>query len=169
MQPEQASFLLSVLSPMIESEYAHTRRVLAAIPEERRDYRPDEKSRSAFELAWHIASSDVHFLEGLLRADCSVDEPKLPPGIDTIAGIVALYESKMPGLLRRLKSMPAEDLAKQISVGGMFDHPAVVYLLLMMHHAVHHRGSLCAYLRPMGARVPSVYGPSHDETSASAA
>ena len=31
--------------------------------------------------------------------------------------------------------------------------------------AIHHRGQLSTYLRPMGANVPSIYGPSGDEQS----
>ena len=29
--------------------------------------------------------------------------------------------------------------------------------------AVHHRGQLSSYLRPMGAKVPSISGPSADD------
>jgi uncharacterized damage-inducible protein DinB len=29
---------------------------------------------------------------------------------------------------------------------------------------VHHRGQLSSYLRPMGAKVPSIYGPSADDS-----
>lgn len=29
--------------------------------------------------------------------------------------------------------------------------------------AVHHRGQLSTYLRPMGGKVPSIYGPSADD------
>jgi DinB family len=29
--------------------------------------------------------------------------------------------------------------------------------------AIHHRGQLSVYLRPMGGRVPSIYGPSADD------
>ena len=32
----------------------------------------------------------------------------------------------------------------------------------MCSHSVHHRGQLSAYLRPMGAKVPGIYGPSGD-------
>jgi uncharacterized damage-inducible protein DinB len=32
-----------------------------------------------------------------------------------------------------------------------------------MSHSIHHRGQLSAYLRPMGAKVPSIYGGSADE------
>jgi len=28
---------------------------------------------------------------------------------------------------------------------------------------IHHRGQLTTYLRPMGAKVPQIYGPSADE------
>ena len=28
---------------------------------------------------------------------------------------------------------------------------------------IHHRGQLSTYLRPMGAKVPSIYGPSADD------
>jgi uncharacterized damage-inducible protein DinB len=38
-----------------------------------------------------------------------------------------------------------------------------MYLNLSLKHSVHHRGQLSAYLRPMGAKVPSIYGPSADE------
>jgi uncharacterized damage-inducible protein DinB len=29
--------------------------------------------------------------------------------------------------------------------------------------AIHHRGQLTAYIRPMGGKVPSVYGPTADD------
>jgi uncharacterized damage-inducible protein DinB len=29
--------------------------------------------------------------------------------------------------------------------------------------SVHHRGQLSTYLRPMGSKVPSIYGPSADD------
>jgi uncharacterized damage-inducible protein DinB len=39
----------------------------------------------------------------------------------------------------------------------------VLYLNLHLKHSIHHRGQLSAYLRPMGSKVPSIYGPSGDE------
>jgi uncharacterized damage-inducible protein DinB len=32
--------------------------------------------------------------------------------------------------------------------------------------AIHHRGQISSYLRPMGAKVPSIYGPSADDPGA---
>jgi uncharacterized damage-inducible protein DinB len=33
----------------------------------------------------------------------------------------------------------------------------------ILFDAIHHRGQLSTYLRPMGAKVPSIYGPSADD------
>ena len=46
-------------------EAASTSKVIAAVPDAKSDYRPDPNARSAQELAWHLANSDVQFLEAL--------------------------------------------------------------------------------------------------------
>jgi uncharacterized damage-inducible protein DinB len=38
-----------------------------------------------------------------------------------------------------------------------------VYLSFVNNHSIHHRGELATYLRPMGSKVPAIYGPSADE------
>jgi uncharacterized damage-inducible protein DinB len=38
-----------------------------------------------------------------------------------------------------------------------------MYLQFMLMHLSHHRGQLSTYLRPMGSKVPSIYGGSADE------
>jgi uncharacterized damage-inducible protein DinB len=49
---------------------------------------------------------------------------------------------------------------------GMFQLPAVMYLGFVQQHSIHHRGQLSMYLRPMGAKVPSIYGESYDAAEA---
>jgi len=46
---------------------------------------------------------------------------------------------------------------------GVMEMPAVAYLNFMNLHTAHHRGQLSTYLRPMGSKVPSIYGGSADE------
>jgi uncharacterized damage-inducible protein DinB len=41
-----------------------------------------------------------------------------------------------------------------------------MHLLSGMSHTIHHRGQLSQYLRPMGAKVPSIYGQSYDDAQA---
>ena len=61
MQPDQAYGLAQFLLPNVEREHKTTRKVLAAVPADKGDYQPDPKSMSAFELAWHLASSEHMF------------------------------------------------------------------------------------------------------------
>lgn len=39
-------------------------------------------------------------------------------------------------------------------------------LWLFLFDAIHHRGQLSTYIRPMGGKVPSIYGPSADDPGA---
>ena len=51
---------------------------------------------------------------------------------------------------------------------GIRQWPAMLYLQSGLHHTIHHRGQLSQYLRPMGAKVPSIYGMSYDDARAAA-
>ena len=62
--------------------------------------------------------------------------------------------------------MSGEQLAGIVDFYGMFQLPAAAYLNFANVHCVHHRGQLAAYLRPMGGKVPSIYGGSADEPMA---
>jgi uncharacterized damage-inducible protein DinB len=55
---------------------------------------------------------------------------------------------------------------KAIDFRGIFSLPAYAYLQSGISHTIHHRGQLTTYLRPMGARVPSIYGESYDSRQA---
>ncbi len=44
-----------------------------------------------------------------------------------------------------------------------WEAPLSEFLWLFLFDAVHHRGQLSTYLRPMGGKVPSIYGPSADD------
>ena len=45
----------------------------------------------------------------------------------------------------------------------MWEAPLGDMLFGFLLDAIHHRGQLSSYLRPMGAKVPSIYGPSADD------
>ena len=59
MNAEQAKFLAGYFATLMEGEAATTAKVLAAVPDGKRDYNPDEKSRTAWQLATHLATGDV--------------------------------------------------------------------------------------------------------------
>ena len=57
-------------------------------------------------------------------------------------------------------------LLQPIDFRGMFKMPALGYVQIAINHSIHHRGQLSMYLRPMGAKVPSIYGESYDAREA---
>jgi uncharacterized damage-inducible protein DinB len=161
-------FILTFRDMMLQGmkmEMEITRRVLAAVPDSGHDYRPDPKARSAKELAWHLAAEDVKFLDGIANLDFNT---KAGPAPATTAEIVTWYDTHGPRALGRVQAMTAEQLLTPVAFFGMFNYPAAIYLNFLFGHSVHHRGELAVYLRPMGSKVPSIYGPSADEEAAAA-
>ncbi len=146
----------------VKREAEITKKVMQAVPEARSDYRPDPNARTAKDLAWHIATSDVHFAESVanLKFDMTGESPEMPA---TIADIVAWYDQNLQRALARLEKMSAEQLLTPINFVGLFNFPSVLYLSFLNNHNIHHRGALATYLRPMGSKVPSIYGGSYDE------
>lgn len=146
----------------IAREMETTKKVIAAVPEARsREYRPDPKARNAFDLAWHVASVEVQFLDEIADGKFSMEprfqEPK------TIGDVVAWYESNLPRALARVRALDEQQLTRVLDFYGAFNYPAVYYLGFVTSHSVHHRGQLSTYLRPMGSKVPMIYGGSADE------
>jgi len=168
MTPDHAKAIADYFADMFDMEFAHTLKVLRAIPNERRDYKPDEKSRTAWELATHIVGSDMWFLDSVCDAVFVYDpevENKRTAGLDTIDEVIAFYNREYPKRIQRLRSTPAEQLAKEVDFFGVKKGPSIWFLGLANNHCIHHRGQLVSYLRSMGSKVPAMYGGSADEPS----
>ena len=88
-----------------------------------------------------------------------------PESVRDSAGIAAWFDQTFAANREQIKRLSNEQLAKSIDFRGMFQLPAVSYIQFALNHTVHHRGQLSVYLRPMGAMVPAIYGPSADESS----
>jgi uncharacterized damage-inducible protein DinB len=167
LQGEQARFLLhAVFLPAVEREHATTQRVIQAIPLEKGDYRPDPVAKSALELAWHIAASEKRFLNGIADGGFDFSPVPRPDSVRNSADIANWYEDMYQAVLSRLKGMTGEQLSKVLDFRGMFQMPAVAFFQTTLSHSVHHRGQLSTYLRPMGGKVPAIYGESYDSAEA---
>jgi uncharacterized damage-inducible protein DinB len=161
MTPEFARGYCAMMLDGIQREVDITKKVIAAVPDDRSDYRPDPHARTAKELAWHIANTDVQFLDGIADMKFTMESPETKP--QTSAEVAAWYDENMKRGLARVAAMSAEQLMTPVSFAGIFNFPAVVYLSFLNNHSIHHRGELATYLRPMGSKVPSIYGGSYDE------
>ena len=167
MTPDGATLILIATGlPSLNAEHPVTKRVIAAIPAEKADYRPDNVVRSAIDLAWHIVASETRFLAAVASGAFDFSGAARPESIRTPADVVDWYSHRFGKEIDRLKQTTGDRLVKVIDFRGILQFPAVAYLQIGLSHSIHHRGQLSTYLRPMGAKVPSIYGESYDAREA---
>ncbi len=155
-----------------EQEYPAFVRVFKALPHDRLDYRPHPRSRSAGELVALVVSSQQSCIE-LCKSRKSLYRGlrwREPTSFGTRDKMISTYERDHASLAIQLRALesswehPAwliegkEEIVLKYTVGGL--------LWIALFDSVHHRGQLSAYIRPMGGTVPSIYGPSADESPA---
>jgi uncharacterized damage-inducible protein DinB len=142
-------------------------RVLRAVPADQLAYRPHSRSSSAGDLVWLLAS-ELH--DACVIADRGELDFVLPPAPATLGEAIAAYErnaSELEKRLSRLDDAAWEKPARFLVDGKVaWEAPLGEMLWGFLFDAIHHRGQLSSYLRPMGAKVPSIYGPSADDPGA---
>jgi uncharacterized damage-inducible protein DinB len=167
MQPDQASFLLhEAFLVNFKNEHQVTKKVIQAIPLDKGDYRPDEISKTALDLAWHIAATEMRFMDAVVAGQFDFTPRPRPESIANSVDLLAWYEENFASHVDQLANLSGDQLAKMVDFRGMMQLPAVMYVSFALRHSVHHRGQLSTYLRPMGAKVPAIYGESYDSAAA---
>ena len=167
LQPDQAVFLRdSHLLPLLKREHPLTRRVIEAIPDDKSDFKHDEVAKGAIDLAWHIVGAEHRFLDAVVTGVFDVSKSSRPESIRTSTDVARWYGDTFARDTERVAAVPADQLVKIIDFRGLFQLPAVSFLQIGLGHSIHHRGQLSMYLRPMGAKVPSIYGESYDSAQA---
>ncbi|HZF74027.1 MAG TPA: DinB family protein [Gemmatimonadaceae bacterium] len=140
-------------------------KVLRALPPDQLDYKPHERSPSAQQLAWTLTKELGNCLEVARdnKTQWCADPP--PP----FAEMLSLFEQRSQDLIDLVTAMDESSWSAvaQFSYGGkvVSEQPVGQFLWYIHFDAIHHRGQLSAYLRPMGGTVPAIYGPSADSRS----
>jgi uncharacterized damage-inducible protein DinB len=161
MTPDQGKVLCQVFLDANQQESDITKKVIRAVPDAQKSYTPDPKSMTAHQLAWHITSAEIMFMDFILTGKAPTERPPEPP--PTIGAILDWYETNHADRINKVKAMSAEKLTAKLPFFAGMEFPTVIYLNMMNAHTIHHRGQLSTYLRPMGSKVPSIYGGSADE------
>ena len=147
-----------------ESESGTFTRVLDALPKARFDYRPHERSQSAKDLVWTLA------LES--RACCDLIESgridwRHQDAPDDVDEVLSAFHGSYKALTERAAKLDDAAWAKPVKFymdGTLMQEPPLgTFLWYLFFDAIHHRGQLSTYIRPMGGKVPSIYGPSGDD------
>lgn len=147
----------------VAAEFPVTQNVLRAIPKDRLSYKPDERSPAAEQLVWTLTSE----LKGCLEAATeNRTEFKVapPPPLDEMLQKFERWAKELTDLVSKMDDSAWERNAKLYFDGKVVaEQPVGSFLWLVLMDSIHHRGQLAAYLRPMGGKVPAIYGPSADD------
>jgi uncharacterized damage-inducible protein DinB len=147
------------------AELAGFLRVLQSLPADRLDYKPHDRSPSAAQIVWTLTAELKSCVDAAThhRAEWNTQTP--PP----FADMVRMFEQWYNELTERVATMDDESWHRvaQFSYGGkvVSEQPVGQFLWFIHFDAIHHRGQLSTYLRPMGGTVPAIYGPSADNRS----
>lgn len=165
MNGDQAKTAAETLASLWEGEFPATCQVLAAVKDDNREYKPDAKSRTAWQIATHMATADVWFMDCILNGKFEFNPEAAKQAeaqFKNVSDIVDFYQKAFPEKLKQVRALSAEQLTATVSFFGMMEMPNVKYIGFANNHSIHHRGQLAAYLRAMGSKVPNIYGPSAD-------
>ena len=153
----------------LEQEAKSTQRVLERIADQHLSWKPHEKSRSAGQLALHVA-----MIPGVVARIASVDEfdvsgarfendpPQKAAELVPALHAATAQAKKFLEELDDARAMAPWKMMFKTRELQVFPRIAAIRSI-MFNHWYHHRGELVVYLRLLNIPVPSVYGPSADE------
>ena len=155
---------LAFFQGLLAQERGIFNRVCGAVLEDGLEYRPDPKSRCSREIIEHLIGHNLDLVELI---DDGVIHHRVQVPFESIADALAQLDESFGAALDKLGAMDQSSWLEPAKF-QMGDHvimeasrEQLAWMLLL--DAVHHRGQLSTHLRPMGSKVPSMYGPSADE------
>ena len=148
-----------------QREFGTTMKILKQLPADKASFKPAaEKTKSAKDLAT-VFIQELGVADGVVKGKIDFGGPM--PSFATYADVLNMYESTFKSMVPKVQGMSEADWNAKITapVGPkqMGEVRRADMLWLMLMDSVHHRGQFSVYLRLVGAKVPSIYGPSGDE------
>src|SRR5437588_7943244 len=146
-----------------QTELPAFQRVLAALPLPQFTYRPHERSPSTLDVVWTLANEIGACSTMIDRGEVHWAPAEAPTAGEAVKAFHANYKA----LDDRVQALADQQWARpsKFYVGGklLMEPPLGGFLWYLFFDAIHHRGQLTTYIRPMGGKVPSIYGPSGDD------
>jgi uncharacterized damage-inducible protein DinB len=162
--------IVDALLPEFDRETTTTRKLLERVPEDKFNWKPHAKSMSLGQLASHVATIPMWGSVTMAQSDFDVaGNPQLPP-MKTRAEILSAFDKFVSDTRAALTGKTDAELmvpwALKRGNETIFSMPkASVWRGFVLNHLIHHRGQLSVYLRMHDVPLPSIYGPSADETA----
>ena len=143
-----------------------TLKLLKAYPATKGDFKPHEKSRSAKELGWTFVM-EQGVADMALKGRVDFSQPT-PPAPGNFADVITAFEKAVRETTTKVSQASDETLNRTVKFpigpGKTGDFRAMDVIWTSLMDQIHHRGQFSVYLRLAGAKVPSIYGPTADET-----
>lgn len=151
-----------------DQEMASTRRVLEAVPGDKLDWKPHDKSFSLGELANHTANIPMWSELTMTAEELQFEGMEPQPELHDAEAILAAFDERVAAAREHFAAAdPASwgtTWTAKMGEKVAFSMPrAAVVRTFIMNHMIHHRGQLTVYLRLLDEPVPGVYGPSADD------
>ena len=149
-----------------QREHAVTAKVLRAFPTDQSEFRPHPNSQTARQLAWTFV------MEQALISMAMTDTLKLGSGMpkppEDMKAIVDQFDTDFSALVDVIRKTPDSRFSDGtvkffVAPKTVGDINVTQFAWFMLSDQIHHRGQLSVYVRMAGGKVPSIYGPSHDE------
>ena len=150
---------------------AGARAILEAVPDDRLNWRPHDKSWTLGELATHLVNLPNWTKPTLAVSEFDISPadggPAAMPAYTTSAELVEALDGSAAAARAAIEGISEEELAGPwtMLVAGepRFTLPkSVVLRTFILDHMIHHRAQLGVYLRMLDAPVPQTFGPTAD-------
>lgn len=143
-----------------------TQSVLEQLRQAHSDFRPHPKAPTAGALFWTIIRGLMIRLD-IVRTKEADGPPENPyPSYEEMLSSYRELSRQLEAELATIDQSNWEARAEFRNGGKTaLDWPIRDILWLFHFDVIHHRGQLTTYLRPMGGKVPSIYGRSGDDVS----
>ena len=149
----------------LESEARSTRECLEQVPMDNPEWKPHEKSMPLGYLAMMVAEIPKWI-------QYTIDKSEIDFGtfehskIETTEGLTSAFDKNMDAVRKAFENLTDEGLNETFSLKNkgevLFSSPKFESISQSINHLVHHRGQLTVYLKMLGKKIPSIYGPSAD-------
>jgi uncharacterized damage-inducible protein DinB len=145
-----------------------TRKFLERLPEDKLTWKPHEKSMTAGQLAFHLATVPGGIVQFVRNNPAEVPKSFAFPQPASVAEILAALDSSIATVRDMLPTFDdaamEEDWHMQANGKNIFAQPRSLFLRdVMLSHWYQHRGQFSVYLRVLDIPVPASWGPSADE------
>jgi uncharacterized damage-inducible protein DinB len=166
--------LNQALLPEFDHEMANTRKTLERVPDGKFSWKPHEKSMEMGRLAIHLAELPGWTEHTLTNDSLDINPPGgegyKPTELKTRKEVLELFDKNVASARAAIAGASDAEFMKPWTLlnGGkeVFTLPKVAVLRsFVLSHSIHHRAQLGVYLRLNDVPVPSIYGPSADESA----